>query len=149
MSPMKPAMRRTLLAIAAMIAAPAAGKTATLTGQNGQWYQVFPTDVESAIGHSVRVDAASITTGGLGRQFRQANVLLRAEGSYPYGTVIYAARSVNCAASQQVTYSWSAVSPTGAVLSSQTSASPQVQTVHWDSEDGKVLRFVCNGILPR
>ncbi|WP_067734524.1 hypothetical protein [Novosphingobium naphthalenivorans] len=141
-------MRRALL-LAALAAAPATAATVELTVATGQWVQVFPNDVERATGRSVRVDAASVAAGGLGVQFRQAAVLLRAEGSYPYGTTIYALRSVNCAAGLQATYQWSAVGPSGAVLGTQTIASPTAQQIHWDTQDGKVLKFVCQGILPR
>ena len=138
-----------MLLLAALAAAPAAAATVDLTVAAGQWVQVFPSDVERTLGRSVRVDAASVAAGGLGRQFRQAVVLLRAQGAYPAGTAIYALRSVNCTAGQALTYRWSAVGPAGAVLGGQTYASPQVQTVHWDTQDGKVLKFVCQGILPR
>ncbi|MCJ2188877.1 hypothetical protein [Novosphingobium beihaiensis] len=141
-------MKRALL-LAAAIAAPATAATVELTVQAGQWVQVFANDVERATGRSVRVDTASVAAGGLGRQFRQASVLLRAQGPYPYGTTIYALRSVNCAAGQQATHQWSAVAPSGAVLGGQAYASPPVQKIHWDSQDGKVLKFICQGILPR
>lgn len=133
----------------AAIAAPALAATADITQAAGRWYRVFAGDVERAIGRSVRVDAASVANGGLGRQFRQASVLLYAQGSYPRGTTIYALRSVNCAAGQQATHIWRAIGPTGAVLGGQTSTSPAARTVHWDTQDGKVLKFVCQGILPR
>lgn len=141
-------MRRLLLA-AALIAAPAAAANAQLTVAAGQWVQVFANDVARTIGRTVRVDAASVAAGGLGVQFRQAATMLRAERPYPYGTTIYALRSVNCAAGLQTTHQWSAIAPTGAVLGAQTLASPAAQKIHWDTPDGKVLKFVCQGILPR
>ncbi|MCT2399251.1 hypothetical protein [Novosphingobium mangrovi (ex Huang et al. 2023)] len=141
-------MKRALL-LAALVAVPAAAETAPLTLQTGQWYRIFSPDVERAIGRSVRVDAASVGPGGLGRQFRQVGVLLRKEGTYPKGTAIYARRSVNCQGGLKLTYEWSAVTPAGVAIGGQTYATPRVEKIHWDSQDGKVLRFVCQGILPR
>jgi len=140
---------RIALLLAALVATPAAAQTATLTLQTGQWYQVFANDIERATGRSVRVDAASVVPGGLGRQFRQATVLLRKEGAYPRGTVFYTQRSVNCQAGRKMTHHWSAVAPNGAMIGDQVFASPVLEAVHWDSQDGKVLKFVCQGILPR
>ena len=37
----------------------------------------------------------------------------------------------------------------GAMIGDQIFASPVLEAVHWDSQDGKVLKFVCQGILPR
>jgi hypothetical protein len=135
--------------VAAPISVPASADSVALTVQTGQWYQVFANDIERVIGRSVRVDAASVAPGGLGRQFRQAEVLLRTERGLPRGTRIYAQRSVDCRAGRQVTYRWSAVGPTSETLTGQTYTSPQISKIYWDSPDGKVLRFVCTGILPR
>ncbi|KHK92418.1 hypothetical protein [Novosphingobium malaysiense] len=140
---------RIALLIAALVAAPAAAETATLTSQTGQWYQVFANDVESAIGRSVRVDSASVAVVGAGRQFRQAEVLLRDEGAYARGTTFYAQRSVNCQSGVTQVQQWSAVGPAGKAVASGALGTSPPRKVHWDSRDGKVLKFVCQGILPR
>lgn len=134
--------------LAALIAAPGAAAE-TLTVQTGQWYQIYSPDVERAIGRSVRIDLTSVAAGGLGVQFRQAAILLWAQDGYPYGTTIYAQRSVNCSAGYQVTYRWSAIGPNGAVLAAQAYASPQATKIQWDSQDGRVFKFVCQGVPSR
>ncbi|SFF90046.1 hypothetical protein SAMN05518801_10325 [Novosphingobium sp. CF614] len=143
-------MRRALpiaaLFIALPFAAPAVAQTLSI--QIGQWYQVFAPDIERAIGRSISVDAASVTAGGLGRQFREAQVLLRAERQYPRGTTVLQDRSVDCAGSLAATTHTRILYPTG-VLAGEWATPNAVQAVHWDSQDGKVLKFVCQGILPR
>lgn len=127
------------------LAAPLAAQSVTVP--TGQWYQVFAADIERAIGRSVRVDALSVAAGGLGRTFREAEVLLRASRQYPRGTTILSQRSVDCAGGRVMTTGFQVYSPTGAALATLPGTS--MRRIVWDSEDGKVLKFVCQGILPR
>ncbi|EJL33850.1 hypothetical protein [Novosphingobium sp. AP12] len=134
------------LALCALAAAPAAAQTLATTA--GSWVKVFALDVERTLGRSVRVDTASIVPGGLGRTFRQAEVMNRASRAYPRGTTRFALRSVDCTGGRVVTSAWQVVGPTGTALGTSAGASTVVR-VNWDSEDGKVLRYICQGILPR
>lgn len=135
-----------LLALVAMATTAAAEP---LTAPAGQWHRILSLDVERAIGRSMRVDAASVSAGGLGMRFRQLTVLLRAEGSYPYRTAIYAKRSVDCTRGLQLTSRWTALSPGGTVLAARNYANPQVMQIQWDLQDGGVFKFVCRGRLSR
>lgn len=142
--------RRGALFIAAVLAAPAAAQVLpvqVLTAPTGQWYQVFAPEIERVIGRSVRVDALSVAAGGLGRTFRQAEVLLWASGQYPRGTTLLSERTVDCTGGRVATTQWQVFGPTGAALG--TFSGSGVQRINWDSQDGKVLRFICQGILPR
>lgn len=146
------ASRASPLALAAAAFAlalvPAAGGAQVLATTAGKWVRIFVLDVERTIGRSVRVDAASVAPGGLGVNFRQAEVMNRASRAYPRGTTRFSARSVDCAGSRVVTTQWQVVGPKGTALA----ASPgpgAVTRVQWESEDGKALRYVCTGILPR
>lgn len=139
-------MRRLALGAAlALLAAPALGQAVPV--QTGQWVQVFAPDVERALGRSVRIDVASIVGGGLGRSFREAEVLLVANRHYPRGATILTQRSVDCARGRVVTSGWQVLGPTGLALGAGTGG--QVRKVAWDGEDGKVLKMVCQGIRPR
>lgn len=143
-------MRRlAFLALLAIAASPAAADTASLTVQAGEWIQLFTPDVERVIGRSIRVDAASVVIAGTTRSFRQAEVLLRAEGVYPRGTTIYAQRSVDCRAGYAAVVQWSAIDATGRLLAGGAPGVSAVTKVHWDSPDGKTVKFACQGILPR
>lgn len=150
---------RKALALALMVAGMAAGPGAmpaaaksnstTATVRTGNWQRVFALEMEVVLGRQVSIDIASYAPGGLGKQFRQAETLLRDEGIVPRGSTVYSQHSVNCATGQSTTYGWTTVGPTGAVLASRTIANPQVARLQWDSADGRVLGFVCRGIRPR
>lgn len=135
-----------LVVACALVVAPASAQTLAATA--GTWVKVFALDVERSLGRSVRVDAASVASGGLGRNFRQAEVMNRASRAYPRGTTRFSLRSVDCTGGRVVTSQWQVVGPTGAALATSAGAST-VARVEWDSEDGKVLRYVCTGVLPR
>lgn len=139
-------MKRLLL-LAALAAAPPLGAAETLTVQTGQWYRIFAPEVEQALGKRVQVDIASIVPGGLGRQFRQVTVLLWDQSGLPAGTTVYAQRSVECTRGLQLTSRWSAIGPQGTLLASRTATRATV--VNWDSQDGRVIRFVCQGVPSR
>jgi len=128
-------------------AMPAQADVAVTVG-GGTWQRVFTTAMEVMVGRRVAIDVSSYAAGGLGKRFRQAEVLLRNEGNVPRGSTVYSQHSVNCATGQSTIHGWTTVGPTGAVLSSQTIASPQIATLQWDSADGRVLGFVCRGIKP-
>jgi hypothetical protein len=134
-------------ALALVATAPALGATAAIPTA-GKWVRLFAPDVERVLGRSVRVDAASVATGGLGRTFREAEVMLNATANTPRGTTALSVRSVDCSGGRVVTTRWQVLGPTGSVLASSTGASG-VTRIAWDSRDGKVLRYVCQGILPR
>lgn len=114
----------------------------------GNWVKVFSLDVERALGRSTRIDTTSVVAGGIGRTFREAQVMLNASGRYARGSTAFLARSVDCRGSRVVTTQWRVIGPTGTVLGTSTGVGT-VGRVVWDSEDGKVLRYVCRGILPR
>lgn len=120
-----------------------------ITVSTGNWQRIFTIEMEVIVGRQVAIDVSSYTAGGLGKQYRQAETLLRNEGNVPRGSTVYSQHSVNCATGQSTTYSWTTVSPTGAVLSSQTIVNPQIAALQWDSAGGRVLGFVCRGIKPR
>jgi hypothetical protein len=134
------------LVLCALAALPVGAQTLATTA--GSWVKVFALDVERNLGRSVRVDTASVVPGGLGRTFRQAEVMNRASRAYPRGTTRFALRSVDCTGDRVVTSAWQVVGPTGTALGTSAGASA-ISRVNWDSEDGKVLRYVCQGILPR
>lgn len=136
------------LAAAACALAPVAGTAQVLATAAGKWVRIFAMDLERTIGRSVRVDAASVVRGGLGVNFREAEVMGRASGAYPRGTTRFSARSVDCTRGRVVTTQWQAIGANGRSLASSTGATA-VMPVQWDSADGKVLRYVCTGILPR
>jgi hypothetical protein len=138
-------LRRTALLTAGLTTALLLAQGAN--AQTGQWYQVFSPEIERTIGRRVHVDAASVAPGGLGRTFSEADVLLRANRQYPRGTVIQSQRSVDCTGGRVATLSTQVLGPTGAALG--TFADGTVHRINWDSQDGKVLKFVCQGILPR
>ena len=147
---------RALLVLSALAgAAPLAAKDKAAVAveagpiQQGVWHRVFALDIERTLGRSVLVDTASMRAGGLGRSFKQAETLLSDQGSWSRGTTIYSRRSVNCATLQSTTYSWTALAPSGAQVSSGTVPAPKVSAMQWDSAQGKVLGFVCKGIKPR
>ncbi|PNU03968.1 hypothetical protein A8V01_04950 [Novosphingobium guangzhouense] len=128
--------------VAAMAAAP------VLTTTSGSWVRVFTQEVETAVGRSVRVDAASMKAGGLGRSFRELDVLTKNRGALPRGTMQFMLRSVNCATGTTRVEQWQMIGANGATLGG--SATPgTAQRVRWDNEDGLVIRYVCQGILPR
>ena len=135
-----------LAALGLVLAVPAIA--ATLTVQTGKWVRLFTPEVENMLGYSVRVDAASVARGGLGRSFREAEVLLTARGSYPRGSVLYLQRSVDCAGNRVVTLQWQVTGPTGAMLGGSTGTGA-VSRFAWDTPDGKILKYVCTGALPR
>ncbi|HUD27990.1 MAG TPA: hypothetical protein VMQ93_03900 [Novosphingobium sp.] len=137
----------TMLAATLVCAAVPAGAQVLATTA-GKWVKVFALDIERSLGRSVRVDAASVVPGGLGRNFRQAEVMNRASRAYPRGTTRFSARSVDCTGGRVVTTQWQVIGPNGAALGASTGASA-ISRVQWDSEDGKVLRYVCTGVLPR
>jgi hypothetical protein len=136
------------LVLAALTAVPVLAATDTLTASTGRWVRLFVPDIERAVGYSVRVDAASVTTSGTVRGFREAEVMLRAQGSYPQGTTLFLQRRVACAGSEVQTLQWRVIGPTGAVLGTSTTASAAAG-FGWDTLDGKVLKYVCTGTLPR
>lgn len=136
----------TALALCALVTTPVAAQTLATTA--GTWVKVFALDVERTLGRSVRVDTASVVPGGLGRTFRQAEVMNRANRAYPRGTTRFALRSVDCTGGRVVTTQWQVVGPTGTALGTSVGAG-SIGRINWDSEDGKVLRYVCQGILPR
>jgi len=122
--------------------------TSTLTATSGNWVRVFKQEVETAVGRSVRIDTASMRAGGLGRTFRELDVLTKAQGQMPRGTMQFMLRSVNCTAGTTRVEQWQVLNPGGAPLGG--SATPgATQRVRWDNEDGLVIRYVCQGILPR
>ncbi|MEE4451801.1 hypothetical protein [Novosphingobium resinovorum] len=136
------------LALATVPFAAATAATSTLTAASGSWVRLFTRDVETALGRSVRVDAASVTAGGLGRSFRELDVLVKARGRYPAGTRQFSLRSVDCNTGRVRMEQWQLVSASGAVLDG--SAVPgSIERVQWDKQDGLVLRYVCQGIVPR
>lgn len=126
-----------------LIAAPA------LAAATAQWQRLFVPNVENMLGRRVYVDKLSVRSGMIGRQFQQVQVLLRAGGGYPQGTMLYADRAVDCANGRVLSYHWRIVQPNGAVLRDWSDASPAVSAVQWAGEDGLVLKYVCTGILPR
>lgn len=130
----------------APVAALAAG--ADLTAPGGRWVRLFTPNIENTLGRSIRVDAASITAGGLGRTFREADVLVNATGKYPRGTTQYSLRSVDCLGGRVRLEQWQLVGPRGVTLGSSTTPGLP-QRVAWDKEDGMVVRYVCKGIVPR
>lgn len=134
-------------ALALVLAVPAPAAT-TAIPIAGKWVRIFAPDVERVFGRSVNIDAASVAPGGLGRTFREGEVMLNATGGYPRGTTALSVRSVDCKGGRVVTTRWQILGPTGAVLANSTGASG-VTGIAWDSRDGKVLRYVCQGILPR
>lgn len=114
-----------------------------------QWQRLFVPSVENTLGRRVYIDKASVGPGLIGRQFRQMQVLLRANAGHPQGTVLYTDRAVDCAGSRVVAYHWRIVQPNGTVLRDWSVASPTVSRVQWAGEDGLVLKYVCTGVLPR
>lgn len=143
----KPASRAAIAALAAaLFASPAL--PADQDPRAGSWQRIFPLDVERALGRSISVDVASVVPGGLGRTFREAELLLRDHGGYPRGTAFYHQRSVDCAGGRVATARTLAVAADGRALGAF-AGEGTVGRVHWDSQDGKVLGFVCRGILPR
>lgn len=137
-----------LAAAVPMAAAAGAAATSTLTSPSGNWVRLFRQDVETAVGRSVRIDTASIRAGGLGKSFRELDVLTKARGQLPRDTMQFMVRSVNCSAGTTRIEQWQLLAPSGATLSG--SAIPgTIERVRWDNEDGLVIRYVCKGILPR
>jgi hypothetical protein len=136
------------LALCALTAAPVLAATDTLTVASGRWIRLFVPDIERTVGYSVRVDAASVVASDTVRSFREAQVMLRAQGSYPQGTTLFAQRRVACTGTQVQTLQWRVIGPTGAVLGTSTTAGA-VAGFNWDTLDGKVLKYVCTGTLPR
>lgn len=114
-----------------------------------QWQRLFVPSVENTLGRSIYIDKASVGPGLIGRQFRQMQVLLRANTGYPQGTVLYTDRAVDCAGSRVLSHHWRIVQPNGTVLRDWSDASPTVSRVQWAGEDGLVLKYVCTGVLPR
>ena len=146
-SPEGEGLRLPLLLLAALVTL-TAGHAAAQSAQP-RWYRVFADGIERAMGRSVRVDLASIAPGGLGRQFVEADVLLRKERGHAPGTAFVIDRSVDCARGRAMTLRTRVLAPTGALLGEWTNPSPQPQAVFWDAPDGKVLRFVCRGVPAR
>jgi hypothetical protein len=146
--------RRGSLVLAALLLS-AAGSAETrakapdVADRTGQWSAMFAPDVARAIGRQVNVDVASIAVNGTARSFRQAAVLLRDESAFARGTTIYALRTVDCQSGITRDGRWSAVAPDGSALGGSAASAQSFAQVRWDSADGKVLRFVCQGILPR
>jgi len=133
-------------ALALGLAVPAGA--ATVAVQAGNWVRLFTRDIENVLGYAVHVDTASIAPGGLGRSFREAEVMLAAHGGYPSGSTLTLQRSVDCAGSRAMTAAWQVTGPTGRALGTSTTPGA-VSRVAWESPDGKVLRYVCTGVLPR
>ncbi|MGO4166143.1 hypothetical protein [Novosphingobium sp. YAF33] len=142
----------TLLGLLAAPALATTGGAATggaATGVAAQWQRLFVPSVENTLGRSVYVDKASVKAGMIGRQFRQMQVLLRANAGYPQGTVLYTERAVDCTGSRALSYHWRIVRSNGTVLRDWSDASPSISGVQWAGEDGLVLKYVCTGVLPR
>lgn len=135
------------LALVALAATPAAADT-MLKVLTGKWVKVFAVDVERLLGRSIRIDAASVVSGGLGRTFREAVVILNPTPQLARGSTAFSVRSVDCSGGRVVNLQWRVIGPTGAPLGASTVAGP-VTRFDWNSEDGKVLKYVCMGVLPR
>lgn len=141
-------MKAPSLALAAVaLALPASLYAAPLPP--GQWQRLFARDVERTLGRAVLVDTASIRIAGNTRTYIEANVLQSRRGAYPKGTTLYYRRAVNCAGGRHRIVSWSIVAPDGRTIGSGTNSSPQSGALQWDTAQGKVLGYVCRGILPR
>lgn len=125
-----------------------AADTVADTMRAGTWQRIFAIDVERTIGRSVRVDLSSLAAGGLGRSFKQSDTLLGNRGGLPAGATVYYLRSVNCASGANMTHSWIAYAANGTVIA-QGSVPSAPQPTRWDSAEGRVLGYVCKGILPR
>ena len=135
------------LAFVALAATPAAADT-TLKVLTGKWVKVFAVDVERLLGRSIRIDAASVVPGGLGRTFREAVVILNPTSQLARGSTAFSVRSVDCAGGRVVTTQWRLIGPTGGQIGASTVAG-QVTRFDWNSEDGKVLKYICMGVRPR
>ncbi len=122
--------------------------TSDLTSRSGKWVRLFKPEVETLVGRSISVDAASIRTIGTARTFRELDVLVKDKGTLPRGTMQFMRRSVNCTAGATRVEQWRLLARNGAVLGGSTTAGA-VQRVRWDNEDGIVMRYVCSGVLPR
>lgn len=137
------------LAACALLAAPAAAaEKDALTARSGRWVRLFAVDVERMLGYGVRVDRASIVAAGQSRRFRELTVMLDPAGTYPRGTMMFRQRSVDCARGLVATAQWQVIGPNGAAGAGSRTAG-QVARIAWDTADGKVLRYVCHGVLPR
>ena len=99
------------------------------------------------MGRGVHVDKASVKPGMIGRQFRQMQVLLRAQAGYLKGTMLYTGRAVDCAGSRALAHRGRIVRPDGTVLRDWDVARPSVSRMQW-GEDGLVLKYACTGVLP-
>ncbi|MFS0848507.1 hypothetical protein AB3M93_03420 [Novosphingobium panipatense] len=131
----------------ALMPVTAVAATSALNGP-GNWVRLFNRDMEILIGRTIHVDAASVKAGGLGRTFREIDVLVKARGRLPRGTTQYMLRSIDCGTGRVRLEQWQLFAPDGSSLGGST-APGAAQRVRWNKEDGMVIRYVCQGILPR